>query len=88
MDKTEDSSGKFGKVEFRGMEIGTMINLFLKCETKEDVDDLLGKYEKYCDTPEIAIGNLRYIFWYANKEDRKKLYALFPVTRPILGRNF
>jgi hypothetical protein len=65
-----------------------MIDLFLKCETKEDVDDILGQYEKYCDTPEIARENLGYIFGYADKKNRKKLYLMFPVTHPIFGVNF
>lgn len=65
-----------------------MINLFLKCETKEDIDKLLGQYLRYCDTPTIAMGNLGYIFGYANEEDRKKLYAHFPVIHPIFGRSF
>jgi hypothetical protein len=88
MDENGDMGGKFGKIDFEGMEIGTMINLFLKCETKEDADDILGQYQKYCDTQDIAMGNLGYIFGYANDEDRKKLYALFPVTHPIFGKEF
>ena len=81
-------SGKFGKIEFEGMEIGRMIDLFLECETQEDVDGILGQYMKYCDTPEIARGNLGYIFGYANEENRKKLYLMFPVTHPIFGTHF
>jgi hypothetical protein len=83
-----ESNGKFGKINFEGIEIGKMIDLFLKCETQEDVDDILGQYEKYCDTPEIARGNLGYIFGYANEENRKKLYLMFPVTHPIFGTHF
>lgn len=81
-------SGKFGKINFEGMEIGYMIDLFLKCETNEDADDILGQYENYCDTKEIARQNLGYIFGYADDENRKKLYLMFPVTHPIFGTHF
>ena len=88
MDEKSDISGKFGKINFEGMEIGTFIDLFLKCENNEDADDILGQYEKYCDTPKIARDNLGYIFGYANEENRKKLYLIFPVTHHVFGKIF
>jgi|GEM_PF-3600148 hypothetical protein len=88
MDENGDIGGKFGKINFEGMDIGKFIDLCLKCETKEDVDDILGQYEKYCDSEEVARENLGYIFGYANEKNRKKLYLMFPVTHPVFGNHF
>lgn len=83
-----ESSGKFGKIDFERLDIGELIDIFLKCETEEDASEVLGQYEKYCDTTVIARENLGYIFGYAGEENRKKLYSMFPVTHPIFGREF
>lgn len=88
MDKKENAVGKFGDIDFPKLGISGLISLCLKCETKEDAEEILRQYEKYCDTPEIAHKNLGYIFGYANPEDRKKLYSLFPVNHPIFGTAF
>jgi hypothetical protein len=89
MDNKEKAIGKFGDIDFsKFSDIGKFLTLCLKCETKEDADEILRQYEKYCDTIEIAHKNLGYIFGYCSEEDRKKLYALFPVSHPIFGSTF
>lgn len=68
--------------------ISGIISACLQCKTKEEAEELQKEYEEYCDTPEIAKSNLGYIFGYCNKEDRIKLYKLFPVSHPIFGSDY
>ncbi len=70
------------------MDISNILSACLKCESKEQANELLEQYEKYCDTPDIAHGNLGYIFGYCDTEGRNKLYKLFPVNHPIFGSGF
>jgi len=88
MENEEKAIEKFGDIDFSKFNIGGLISLCLRCETKEDADEILRQYEKYCDTQEIVHSNLGYIFGYTNEEDRKKLYSLFPVSHPIFGTAF
>jgi hypothetical protein len=89
MDNKEKAIEKFGNIDFSKLgDIGKLLTLCLKCETKEDAGEVLRQYEKYCDTPQIADSNLGYIFGYCNEEDRKKLYSLFPVSHPVFGTAF
>lgn len=53
MDNKGGSLGKFGDIDFTKLDIGEIIKLCLKCETKEDANEVLMQYEKYCDNPEI-----------------------------------
>lgn len=76
------------KYNFEQMNISNIISACLKCKTKERANELIEQYEKYCDTPEIARGNLGYMFGYCNSEDRNKLYKLFPVNHPVFGSGF
>lgn len=77
-----------GLLDFNGISISDLISLCLSCETKKDAENIMRQYEQYCDAPEIARGNLGYIFGYCDEEDRKKLYDLFPVSHPIFGSEF
>jgi hypothetical protein len=88
MDNKGKSPGKFGDIDFKNLNIGQIVELCLKCETKEDAHELLRQYEKYFDDPTIARNNLGYMFGYYDPEDRKKLYALFPVNHPMFGSEF
>ncbi len=89
-DNNKESSyeGEFDNIDFSKLGFDQIINLCLKCNTKEDAEKVLKQYEKYCDSPEIARSNLGYIFGYTDDENRKKLYALFPVNHPIFGEGF
>lgn len=78
----------FENIDFEGMDTEQLIALCLKCNTKEEAKQVLEQYEKYCDSPEIARKNFGYIFGYCGKEDREKLYHLFPVSHPIFGEGF
>jgi len=78
----------FENIDFEGMDIEQLITLCLNCNTKDEARQVLEQYEKYCDSPEIARRNLGYIFGYCGKEDREKLYRLFPVSHPIFGEGF
>lgn len=88
MDNKGEPPGKFGDIDFKTFDIGNIIKLCLECETKEDANNVLRQYEKYCGTLEIARKNLGYIFGYSDPEDRKKLYSLFPVDHPVFGPGF
>lgn len=79
---------KDDKIYFDGMSITDLITKCLSCETIEDAEIVLYQYEDYCDTKEIAHRNLGYIFGYCNKEDKEKLYRLFPVSHPVFGSQF
>ncbi len=68
--------------------MGRIIELCLSCETKEDVNELLGLYEKCFDNPAVAWSNLGYMFGYYDPETRNKLYSLFTVDHPIFGHGF
>lgn len=68
--------------------MGQIVKLCLKCETKEDANELLSKYEKCFDDPSIAWSNLGYVFGYYDSDTRKKLYSLFTVDHPIFGSEF
>lgn len=84
----EVKKDEFDDIDFTKLDISGIISLCLKCNNEKDAKKVLGLYEKYCDTPEIAHSNLGYIFGYCNEEDRKKLYSLFPVNHPIFGTGF
>lgn len=88
MDKKSESIGKFGDIDFKKLSMGQIVKLCLKCETKEDTNELLRQYEKCFDNPVVAGDNLGYMFGYYDPEDRKKLYALFPVDHPVFGPGF
>ena len=79
---------QFENIDFAKLDISGLLNLCLKCQTKEDAKKLLEHYEKYCDNPETAHINLGYIFGYASEENRKRLYSLFPLIHPIFGPSF
>ena len=68
--------------------MGQIVKLCLKCETKEDANELLRKYEKCFGDPSIAWRNLGYMFGYYGPDTRKKLYSLFPVDHPAFGHGF
>ena len=76
------------EVDFSLVNISEIIQLCLKCQTVEEASRLRERYREYCNTPEIADGNLGYIFGYCSESDRKKLYGLFSVTHPIFGSVF
>lgn len=78
----------FEKIDFVRIDVGQLIALCLKCNTKEEAKQVLEQYENYCDSPEIARENLGYIFGYCLKEEREKLYRLFPVSHPVFGEGF
>ena len=88
MDNKGKSPGKFGDIDFTKLDMGQIIELCLKCETKEDANELLRQYEKCFDDPTIARNNLGYMFGYYNSDDRKKLYSLFAVDHPAFGPGF
>lgn len=73
---------------FSGLPIQGIVDICLRCNTKEDAENILRQYEEYCATPEIAHINLGYIFGYVGDESRKKLYSLFPVNHPAFGEKF
>ena len=75
-------------IHFEDMKIQDILALCLKCNDKDDAKKVLEKYKQYCDTPEIAMSNLGYIFGYCCKSDREKLYSLFPVNHCIFGKSF
>lgn len=86
-DKGEEKLA-FYNIDFSKLDIGNIIRLCLKCQTKEEAKKVLEQYERYCETPEIARSNLGYIFGYCSKENIEKLYSLFPVSHPIFGKEF
>ncbi len=86
--KGEEKFGEFDNIDFSKLDIGNIIRLCLKCQTKEDAKKVLEQYERYCETPEIARSSLGYIFGYCNEEDIKKLYSLFLVNHPAFGPGF
>lgn len=88
MDNKGESTGKFGDIDFTNLNMGQIVELCLKCETKEDANELLRQYEKRFDNHIIARDNLGYMFGYYDSDTRKKLYALFPVNHPIFGPEF
>lgn len=88
MDNKSKSSGKFDNIDFKNLSMGQIVELCLKCETKEDANDLLRQYEKCFDNPAIAGENLGYVFGYYDPETRDKLYSLFTVDHPIFGHGF
>ncbi len=88
MDNKGESVGKFGDIDFTKLSIGQIVSLCLNCDTKEDANEFLMRYEKCFDDPVVARNNLGYMFGYYDPEDRKKLYALFPVNHPMFGHGF
>ena len=82
------NNGEFDNIDFNKLDITNIVNLCLRCKTKEDAEKVLRRYEKYCATPEIAHNNLGYIFGYCGPENRKRLYSLFSVNHPIFGEGF
>lgn len=88
MDKKGEFPGKFGDIDFTKLSMGQIVKLCLKCETKEDANELLRQYEKCFDDPVIARDNLGYMFGYYDSDVRKKLYDLFPVDHPVFGPGF
>lgn len=76
------------KIHFKQANISDIIELCLKCETKKEASELRERYRAYCITPEVADGNLGYMFGYCNGEQRKKLYGIFPVVHPAFGKDF
>ena len=72
--------------KFKWQNIGELITLCKKCQTKEEADYLIRCYKRIC--PEYWEQNLGYIFGYCNDENRKKLYSLFSVIHPIFGSGF
>lgn len=88
MDNKGESPGKFGDIDFSKLDIGKIIKLCLKCETKEDANELLRQYEKCFDDHAVARDNLGYMFGYYDQEDRKKLCSLFTVDHTMFGHGF
>lgn len=80
--------GRFDDLKTKGVPIEKVLDICLKCNTKEEAYNVLKEYEKQHDDPEVARQNLGYIFGYADDESRKKLYSLFSVTHPIFGEKF
>lgn len=78
----------FENIDFESMDVLSLIDLCLKCNTKEEAKQVLEQLENYCDTPKIARQNLGYIFGYCRKEEREKLYSLFSVSHPVFGEGF
>lgn len=70
-------------IEFYNKRIEDMLNLCLKCNSKEEAVKVLRQYEEFIGSVKIAHINLGYIFEYASEENKKKLYSLFPVEQPI-----
>ncbi len=88
MDNKGQSSGQFDDIDFKNLSMGQIVELCLKCETKEDANELLRQYEKCFDNPTVARYNLGYMFGYFDPEDRKKLYSIFTVDHPVFGHGF
>ena len=76
------------EINFKEASINDIIELCLKCETKDEAFKLRDSYRDYCVTPQVADENLGYLFGYCDEEDRKKLYSLFPVGHPVFGVKF
>ena len=75
-------------ISFDGITIRGLIDMCIKCKTREEASMLLDAYRRYCDTPEIADANLGYIFGYCSPCEIERLYALFPVCHPVFGCKF
>jgi len=79
---------KFDNLKLTGIPISKLLGICKKCRTKKDAKNVLRQYEAQCVNVGIAYINLGYIFGYADAEERKILYSLFPISHPIFGKGF
>lgn len=79
---------KFDNLKLTGIPISKLLSICKKCRTKKDAKNVLRQYEIQCVSIGIAHTNLGYIFGYADDEERKRLYSLFPISHPMFGRGF
>lgn len=70
-------------LNFKDISIGKLLDICLKCNTKEEAESFLRQYEEMCGSPEMAHKNLMHIFGYADGESIKKLCSLFPINPQI-----